>query len=288
MKQKAWIIVLYILTVVLLGIGELKVEAAKKDSYFEAGELYYKKVSDCKVEVCGTKKTEGTLVVPGKVSYKGKTYIVTRIADHELYYQDIPITEETIDGRSVAIRTPGWGYYRYDRTDGGYYPDDVVWLSETRIKKLVLPNTLTYIGEGAFGGCEELQTVVFAKKYKKLVIGQNAFFSRKMKKIVFPEGTYELKANAAGLCPEISIPSTVKKIGSGVVNYNTKKVTISKYNKYFKLKNGILYSKDEKKLLGVSAKAGSKDTYQTTMDENSMKRIDAELFQEGYIEIQEN
>lgn len=242
--------------VMLSGIGEIKAEAAKKDTYFVSGELFYKVISNGKVEVCGTKKTEGTLVIPGKVYNKGKIYTVTGIADHELYYQDIPVTEETIDGQSVDIGAPGWGYYRYDRTDGESFPNDVEWLSETRIQKLVLPSTLTYIGEGAFGGCEQLQTVTFAKKYNKLVVGKNAFFSRKMKKIVFPEGTYELKDNAAGLIPEITIPSTVKKIGSGVVNWNTKKVTISKNNKKFKMKNGILYTKDEKKLLGVSANAG--------------------------------
>ncbi len=259
MKQKCNVLLGIICISILLavsGIFKIQTEAAAKNKYFLSGQLYYKTVSDSKVEVCGTKTIEGTLVIPSKVSYKGKNYTVIGIANHKPYHQDVPITEKTADGASVDIDFPGWRYYRYDRTDGKSFPNGVEWISNCSIKKIVFPSTLTYIGDGAFSGCTKLETVVFAKKYRKLVIGKNAFNGKKIKKIAFPEGTSQLKENAAGVTPDITIPATVKKIGAGVVNYKTKKVTINKKNKKFKMKSGILYTKDEKKLLGVSAKAG--------------------------------
>lgn len=44
----------------------------------------------------------------------------------------------------------------------------------------------------------------------------------------------------------------------GVVNYKTKKVTIDKKNKKFKMKNGILYSYNEKTLISASSKVPKK------------------------------
>ena len=256
MKQN--ISLLLILFMVLLlsvfNIGVLKVEAASQSKYFVSGQLFYKKLSGDKLEVCGVKKNTKTLIIPSKVTYNGKTYTVTKIADYDPYDHDATITEKNKEGSYVDIDFPTIKYYRYDRTDGKKFPSGIFEFSEAGIEKIVFPSTLTYIGEGAFYGCKELKSISFAKKYKKLTIGKKAFLGKKVKSITFPEGTYELKENATGCIPSIKIPSTVKKIGPGVVNYNTKKVIISKKNKKFKMKNGILYTKNEKKLINASAK----------------------------------
>jgi len=245
------LIAMLFMIIVLFGISTLTVDAAGKGKYFRSGELYYHTISKSKVEVCGTTREDGTLTIPSSVYYKGKKYTVTQIADHEIYYQDYI---DTTDGNYIDVDMAGWRYYRYDRIDGKSMPIDVNWISDCRITKVILPSTLTYIGEGAFGGCEKLESVVFASSYKKLTIGKNAFDGTSLKSIRFPKGTYELKDCAAGTVQEIYIPSTVKKIGAGVVNCNTKKVTIDKKNKKFKMKDGILYSYNEKTLLGASAK----------------------------------
>lgn len=82
----------------LSSVNILTVDAAGKGKYFQSGELYYHTISKSKVEVCGTTRNEGTLTIPSSVYYKGKKYTVTQIADHEIYYQDTPITEETTNG----------------------------------------------------------------------------------------------------------------------------------------------------------------------------------------------
>lgn len=254
-KKRILLSFLTLLIVTILsffGIGGTTSEAAGKGKYFTAAKLYYHILSENKVEVCGTKKTDGTLTIPASVTYKGKKYRVTKIADYEIYSQS-GISEN--NGSETNITAGAGLYYRYDRVDGKSMPGNVDWIAGSGISKVVLPGSITYIGNGAFNGCSKLKTVSFANKYKKLTVGENAFGGTNLKSLVFPKGTYELKDGAAGTVSEITIPASVKKIGAGVVNYKTKKVTINKKNSNFKMKNGILYSKDEKVLYGASSKA---------------------------------
>lgn len=246
-------LILTLLCLVLLqmtGLGTLTSEAAGKGKYFTSGKLFYHTIGSGRVEVCGTTQNSGTLNIPAKVTYKRKSYKVTRIADQKIYYQDKAVTTGTSDGYSFAIDMPGYHSYQYAKADK--FPSKVRELSNTDIKKLILPDTLTYIGEGAFCNCTKLTTVKFAKKYKKLTIGKNAFGKNKIKSLAFPQGTYELKENAAGTALTVIIPASVKKIGAGVVNSHTKKVVLK--NKKYVMKKGILYTRNEKTLLGVSGK----------------------------------
>lgn len=257
----------------LSGISTLRVEAAnkgKQSKYFIAEDICYKIFAKDQVAVCGLKLKvdkelihntwkSDTLRIPSHVTYKGKSYKVTEIADHEYYSHGGPIewdSEEDVYGKAEGINPPKYRQYSYFDLP---YIDNYLhgFCYAENIKTVILPDTLTYIGEGAFCRWPKLEKVVFAKKYKKLTIGVNAFAGLKWKSITFPEGTYELKRCAAGSISEITIPSTVKKIGAEVVNADTKKVTISKGNKKFKMKDGILYSYDEKQLLGASANVKS-------------------------------
>ncbi len=250
-KNITILITLFFVIITTIAVNSLTVNAASKGRYFLSGELYYHTISKNEVEVCGTTRNEGTLTIPSSVYYKGKKYKVTQIADHELYYQ---AETDTAGGKYMDLNMPACKYYDYHRTDGKQYPLELKHISFCMIKKVILPSTLTYIGEGAFGGCYKLKSVVFANSYKKLTIGKNAFDGTSLKSIRFPKGTYELKECAAGTVAEIYIPASVKKIGAGVVNYKTKKVTIDKKNKKFKMKDGILYSYNGKTLIGASAK----------------------------------
>lgn len=230
-------------------------QAADKGTYFKAGELYYHTIAKNRVEVCGTTRNEGTLTIPSKVAYKGKSYTVTQIADHENYYQDAPITEDaTSGGNAIAVTLPGSKSFRYDRVDKKEWPSNMEWLCSSNISEVVLPSTLNYIGKGAFGDCNRLKKVTFASSYKKLVIGEDAFGGFSMKSIRFPKGTSELRDRATGTIRNIYIPASVKKIGMGVVNAHTRKVEIDSKNKCFKMKDGILYSYNEKTLISASAK----------------------------------
>lgn len=242
-------IAVFTLIISLANAGSLNCEAAVSKDYFLSGDLYYHKVSGSRAEVCGTKKTKGKLTIPETVTYKGKHYKITGISDMECMHG-----EESILGQCAGIEVFAYHEYRY----GEKFPKRIRKIAGSGITEVVLPKTLTYIGEGAFDGCHQLKKVHFAKKYKKLVIGKNAFSNTAVKDLVFPEGTSEIRECATGAAENITIPASVKKIGSGVVNARTKNVRVSEKNKNFKVKSGILYTYNEKTLLGVSAKAGKK------------------------------
>lgn len=266
-KRKITGLLCIIMMLSVFSIGSLRVEAANKSKYFISQDICFKVISKDKVAACGIKLKvdkelvhhrwkSDTLEIPSYVTYKGTKYKVTQIADHDYYAHHGPIewdSEDSINGKEVGINLPKYRRYSYFDLPTDLDNNLYGFQDAENIKKIILPNTLIYIGKGAFCGMPKLENVVFAKKYKKLTIGMNAFSSTKLKSITFPEGTYELKQCAAGSIPTIYIPSTVKKIGAEVVNADTKKVTISKKNKNFKMKDGMLYSYNEKKLLGASA-----------------------------------
>ena len=257
-KKNIMIMLSIILGGIILFIGDFEVQAAKEETYFMNGKICYRILDENEVCAVGAKVVEGTLTIPAYVTYKGKTYVVTEIADCKIYYEMDANSEKESDGENVCLDFPRMSSYQLEEWIFGPGVEDVYGFGGNTMDKVVLPGTLTYIGEGSFCGCPNLKEVVFARKYKKLTVGINAFSAPKLKNITFPEGTYELKANAAGCTESIYIPASVKKIGNGVVNSNTKKVAISRKNNKFKMKNGILYTKDEKQLLGASAKVKGK------------------------------
>lgn len=265
-KTKIAVFLCVIMILSISGIGCPKVEAAKSSRYFISQDICYKVISKNKAAVCGLKLNvdknwthwrwkSDTLQIPSYTTYKGTKYKVTEIADYDYSAHFAPKwdTEDYIDGKTVGINLPEYRGYSYLDLQMDYSD----FKNAENIKTVILPDTLNYIGEGAFCGMPKLEKVVFADKYKKLTVGMNAFSNTKIKSITFPKGTYELKQCAAGSIPTIYIPSSVKKIGSEVVNADTKKVVISKKNKSFKMKNGMLYSYNEKKLLGASANVKS-------------------------------
>ena len=252
--NKHWKNVILVLTLIVGVLAmSMTTQAAGKGKYFASGKLYYHTLSKNTVEVCATKQTTGILTIPASVSYKGTKYKVVKIADYKFGGESVPVSDDTVNGSTPNLNLQGDHTYRYDRVDGKNIPSDVNWLCNSKISKLVLPSTITYIGDGAFSGCKKLKNVEFAKKYKKLTIGSNAFVGTNMKNVLLPSGTYELKENALGTTAIIKFPASVKKIGAGVVNSATKKVIVDKKNKNFKLKDNMLYSYDEKTLIGVTA-----------------------------------
>ena len=78
----------------------------------------------------------------------------------------------------------------------------------TRIKEVVLPDTITRIGEGAFRGCIELNKINIPKNLEEV-------------------GSYAFDANHGGY-QELIFPESVKTVGSVVIaNNHVKKVVFN-------------------------------------------------------------
>lgn len=188
-----------------------------------------------------------TFEYPSSVVHDGVTYKVKRLPDYE--------SVEPLMKGDLKIVANGWGEFMIASDEIPYPGVDSVCLNcLDGVTKVVLPDTLEYIGSGSLVECSNLEEVEFAGSYDNLVLGDFVFGGKKMKKIVLPQGTTKLGDTALGFIPDITIPSSVNEIGSYVVNHNTKKVTIDSGNKKFKMKNGMLYSKDETVLYGASGK----------------------------------
>ena len=195
------------------------------------------------------KSTAGsTLIIPAKAKNNGKTYRVTGIIDGKCAsYSDEP---NLISGLYYFIQPICFkGLGSKSESDYSYFGE------LNGLEKLVIPNTIKHIGTGAFS-VHHLKKVVFKGKFKDLIIGKYAFAAcSEIESLKLPEGTIEIGLGAVSHVKKLTIPSTVKKIGAYNVTSSVQSVKVASGNKYFKIKDGILYSKDESILYGASARS---------------------------------
>ncbi len=141
----------------------------------------------------------------------------------------------TVDSANTSIATDKDGvlfdkeytqilFYPTAREGDYTIPDTVVSISarvfknKTGLTKIVIPNTMTYIGEEAFYGCSKLATLEFAPGgTKELVIGVKAFYNTAIKQLNIASRVTEISEMAFyGIdVTELVIPEGVKKIGVG-------------------------------------------------------------------------
>lgn len=90
-------------------------------------------------------------------------------------------------------------------------------------KKIVLPDTVEYIGSYAFQGCSELEEVQFGTGLKR--IGGSLFnMSEKLKTVTFPEGMTTIEDYCTGLnesLTEMYIPASVTEAPKGITYPDT-------------------------------------------------------------------
>ncbi len=122
------------------------------------------------------------------------------------------------------------------------------------IKTVVIPDSVTKIGEGAFSGCTNLQTVVLGKNVK--YINAKAFYKcTKIKKIVIPDSVEKIGKQAFFGCKNLKSVNiktaklTNKKVGTKAFKGTHKKATFKVPKQKLKAYKKILKDK------GVSTKA---------------------------------
>ncbi len=113
----------------------------------------------------------------------------------------------------------------------------------SKISSVVIPKTVTFIGDSAFKGCDELTTVTFAaaaeeltaNKSNALELGASAFMNAKMlKNIILPQRLIKLGDGAFQNCyslESITIPKNVQEIEERTANeyvYGLGNVAITK------------------------------------------------------------
>lgn len=88
-------------------------------------------------------------------------------------------------------------------------------MSNQKVEKVILPDTVTVIGENAFAGCSNLAEINMPRNLSS--IGRSTFANCfALKELVFFDGISEVPANMCSACYElekVSLPDSVKIIG---------------------------------------------------------------------------
>lgn len=124
------------------------------------------------------------------------------------------------------------------------------------ITSVVIPNSVTQMGYCVFGGCENLVSVTLPEG---ITVIEDCMFEDclSLTSITIPAGVKTIGEGAfsgSGLT-SITIPNSVETIESGAFSncQKCKEITIPADNPYFTSIDGVLFSKDKKKLIQYPA-----------------------------------
>ena len=135
----------------------------------------------------------------------------------------------------------------------------------TSLKSVKIPDTVTRIGESAFGGCSLIKSMDLPSSIKE--IDDDAFsYCEKLAGIDIPEGVKKLGDTVFGSCSSItriSIPASLEEMGIACFMGCTslKTVDIPPENDFLVCVDGVIYSKDMTDLV-CCLPAVYRDTYQ--------------------------
>ena len=131
----------------------------------------------------------------------------------------------------------------------------------TKLEHLYLPNTVKYIGSSAFESCTSLKYVSFGSGIEYIL--DNAFAATRIDKIAVPTGTKYIGSSAFYNCNDAVsayIPHTVEYIGENAFYQNGIKAFYCDYNSdYYTVVDGVLFTKDMKRLVAFPRAALEKD-----------------------------
>ncbi len=149
-------------------------------------------------------------------------------------------------GEATVIEIPAIvnGYYV---TEIGHY----VFEEHNELVSVTIPESVSKIGQ-SFIRCNNLETVVFPEYLES--IDKDAFsYCTSLKELHLPEHLESIGNGAFSHCYQlldVTIPASVKEIGDGVFAncVNLQNINVDENNEYFTSVDGVLYSKDMKRL----------------------------------------
>ena len=204
---------------------------------FKIDKIYYNFNSDSiSVSVAswsGSGEYTGKIVIPPKIIYNEKEYIVTEIDSNAFWdcmYVTSIIIPETVTKIGAGAFT--WCY---------------------GMDSITLPETITEIEDSLFYGCHALKSFTIPKTVTR--IGEEAFeCCCNLTSIEIPKNVTELGDRVFSRCSnlrEIYISSNITKIGiSPFVDCSRlENIVVSEINPYYSSEDGILYNKSQSKLI---------------------------------------
>ncbi len=157
----------------------------------------------------GGKKYKGSIVIPSEVSYKGKSYLVTKIGYH--------------------------AFNGCEKLNSITIPNSVTEIGEgafagcSNLTTLVIPNSVTKIGRAAFSKCEQLSSIILSENLTE--IAQSAFWGCiNLSSITIPKQVNHISSDAFHGCNNLKSITIEEgtRIGSSAI---PKETVISYYPK---------------------------------------------------------
>lgn len=271
-------------------------KATRASDIITVGDLKYTILSDTEVAVSG--HTYGTvvvipsLVIPGTITYSGKTYTVTSIGD--LAFYKAGLQSLTIPSTVKTIGAYAFGYCDWLKSVS--IPNSVTSIGKyafsdcKALQSIAIPSSATSIDAGAFENCSSLESisvaesnanycsvdgVLYSKDKTQLIaypggkeggfsvpetvtsIGDQAFWNcDKLTNISFPNSLTSIGADAFLFCDgltSIVIPNSVTSIGSYAFYKCVNLESVSLSNSITTLEKSVFYGNE--KLLSVKLPA---------------------------------
>ncbi len=154
-------------------LKNIKVVIEENSSLFQTDDYVFDIISENEVRINGYKSKNAEVVIPSKVEYKGKEYIVASLGCEAF---------------------------------GGY-----------NLISVIIPNSVTEIGNGAFNNCVNLERVIVGDSVN--VIGERAFYEcKKLNSLVLGNNVAKIGYGAFDGCKNLKsvvLPDSVTEICNG-------------------------------------------------------------------------
>lgn len=165
----------------------------------------------------------------------------------------------TLSSESV-LTISGTGTMEIEQNTEGYY--DAPWLPyKDAIRRVVIESGVTNIGNSAFKGCENLESIIIPDTV--VSFESEAFYScTKLKNITLPENLSSIGDYVFVYCEALESIHIPAKLTSGLDGSDfqrcaaLEKITVSDENTAYKAMDGILYSKNGETLIRYPEKRG--------------------------------
>lgn len=198
------------------------------------------------------------LVLPASLKDTDGTGLIALWNLEEIVMPDNGIFK-SIDGALYTDNGKTLSLYPPKRTGELVIPDGVTAIdgtafAYTNLTKVIIPDSVEFIGMGAFNYSEHLTSITFGKGVKEIP-SLCCFYNRALTSVIIPEGVEVIGNSAFDSCPllkNITIPSTVTEVGESSFDEGTK-VTF--------LNPSFIQTEDGSYINGITVNVQAKEMY---------------------------
>ena len=187
-------------------------------------------------------KNPGLATITAETSNGIKRAWTIEIRGDESEYCGPSVKYELASNGILTLQGEGetWDYINWSR-----------FKNDKSIKEVIVEDGITAIGNEAFYGCTNIESVQLPNTLQK--IGTSAFFNcEKLNLLKLPESLIRINATAfarTGI-KHIEIPRNVEFIDQFAFSYtHLESISVEPGNEYFSSENGVLYNKDKTKII---------------------------------------